>query len=393
MRRQYRLNPFRFDFGPKGFLELAKLDYSRRYPSLSEPGAKHPFAYCLMYLVIAPNKTMNFEFRFPQDTPLAMEAISKKPRGFQPGEPVQNVDIREITRIVIPPYNSRYYFDFIVAVLDTTTDEYWIGNLWTQKVCSDLSYYLSGERKRQYRAVGTTIARKYTTTFMLGHVNLKSGGLRSSRAIARLAQHGWIPTVSLLPQPYGEMVRMLESANDMARVSVFAVRVFDATLLQDILARWSEASLVRDRKQVLAAAIASYKSGDYVTPVYTLLPQIEGLITAHIKRKRLPLAESITARFRQFGDVIKSETFNTEFTHYLTDVLVSNLTNAFYRAWYPYPRSGKQYQASTLSPQRNVVLHGEVKSKYFTAENCVKLICVLDAVILLSLRKAELQGR
>src|SRR3990167_5877479 len=309
---------------------------------------------------------------------------------MRPGEIVSNIDIREITNITIPPYNDKYYFDFIICVLDTTTDKYWATNLWTQKVCPDLRYYLSKQRKRQYSEIGLGLAQKYTETFILGHINLKTGRLKSSSGISKLLKHGWLPTISLLPQPYGEMIRIIESKNDMERVKSFVVHSFNAKFLQDILDRWLEASLVQNRKEILSSAIECYKSKHFIPTIYILLPQIEGLITEHIKRKGQSPKSVLKERFEQIGNIIKGEAFNTKMTRYLTDILLSNLKNTFYKTWYPYRKKGKLYAKSSLSPQRNVTLHGEINLKYFTQENCIKLICIVDAIILLSLTKNEI---
>jgi len=391
MKREYKLNPLSLNIGPREFLELANADYSRKYPSAKRASGKHLFAYCIMYLVISPDKTMRVEFKFHQDFPLAMKVLYKKPKGATPGAAVYNIDLREITNIEIPPYDNKYYFDFILYVLDTTTDEYWMTSLWTRKVSLDLRYYRSLDRKQQYHSIGVGLAEGYTRTFMLGHVNLKTGKIKSSAGITRLTKHGWIPTISLLPQPYGEMVRIIGSTNDMDKVNKLAVQAFDANFLDSILVRWQEASLVAKHQGVLAAAIEAYRAGDYIPAVYVMLPQIEGLTTAHIKRRHQSPEPVLKDRFRQFGDIIKGESFNTEFTRYLTDALVFNLRDAFYKTWFPFKKGGKKFQPSGISPQRNVVLHGEVHPKYFTQHNCLKLICILDAIILLSLTKTELR--
>jgi len=391
MKREYKLNPLPLNICPRDFLKLANADYSRKYPSAERPNRKHLFAYCIMYLVISPDKTMRVEFKFPQDFPLAMKVLYKKPKGVAPGEAVHDIDLREITNIEIPPYDNKYYFDFILGVLDITTDEYWMTNLWTRKVCPDLRYYRSVGRKQQYHSIEVSLAESYTRTFILGHVNLKTGKIKSSAGIARLTKHGWIPTISLLPQPYSRMVRILESTNDMDKVNEFAVQAFDGNVLDSILARWQEASLVAKHQGALAAAIKAYKAGNYIPAVYVMLPQIEGLTTAHIKRRHQSPEPVLKDRFRQFGDIIKGESFNTQLTRYLTDVLVFNLKDAFYRTWFPFKRGGKEFRPSGISPQRNVVLHGEVHPKYFTHHNCLKLICILDAIILLSLTKTELR--
>lgn len=394
MKRRYTLNPFNLHLSPKAILSLCKSEYVRRYPNkiLSK---KNPFASCIVYLVINQDKTIKLDFKFQQESPLQMKFIHKRPKGARQGEEIRNIDIREITNISIPPYENRYYFDFIFFILDITTDEYWATNFWTMKVCPDLRYYLSRARKQKYREISGKLARIYNLTFTLGHVNLKTGKLRSSSGIKKIIKHGWIPTISLLPQPYHQMIRIIELTNDIDQVNANALELFNVSLLDNIIERWNGASLVRDRQELLSIAIDRFKSNDFISTIYILLPQIEGLVTEHIKRKRKGkiLESDIKKRFIQFGNLIKGERFNTKFTCYLTNILVTYLANTFYKKWYPYPKSGRRYRQSTLSPQRHVILHGEVDPKYFTAENCLKLICILDAIILLSLKSSELPVR
>ena len=226
---------------------------------------------------------------------------------------------------------------------------------------------------------------------MLGHVNLKTGKLKSSIRIQKIINHGWIPTISLLPQPYGEMIRIIERTNDINKINTIALDFLNEQRLDNIVERWKRASLVKDRRELLSTAINRFKSKDYISTIHILLPQIEGLVTEHIKRKGETVERDLGDRFKQFGNIIKGERYNTKFTCYLTNILARYLKNAFYKKWYPYPsRRGTQHQPSTLAPQRHVILHGKVNPKYFSAENCIKLICVLDAIILLSLKYSEL---
>lgn len=388
MKRTYTLISHSINLHPHALLEWIKTEYYTRHPTKKDQ--KNPFGFCIVYYVINKDKKMKLDFIYPEDVRLTMKFVHKRPKGAKPGEGIRIIDWREILNIMIPPYRKKYYFDFIFYVLDITTDEYWVTNLWTGTYCSDLRYYLSRERKREYYDIGLKLAKEYTRTTILGHVNLKTGMLKSSSGISRLIRNGWIPTISLLPQPYGEMVRLIESTNDMIKINSHAIEAFNAHLIDDIYDRWKHASLVKKRETVLRIALEAYKNNDFHTPVYILLPQIEGLITDHIKRKRQSPQPNLADRFVQFGDIIKRETFNTELTRYLTDILITNLRQAFFKTWYPYRRGGKRYQLSNLSPQRNVVMHGELNEKYFIPENCIKLICILDAIILLSLPKKEM---
>ena len=98
MKRQYKFNPLPLNIGPKEFFNLAKIEYSKRFPFRGTP-SRNPFAYCIMYLLIEPDKTMRIDFKFPQDVPLQMTFVHKIPYGAEPGEQIRNIDFREVTYI------------------------------------------------------------------------------------------------------------------------------------------------------------------------------------------------------------------------------------------------------------------------------------------------------
>jgi hypothetical protein len=387
MKRKYKLNPFKFSIGPNQVLELAKEQYKQKFPN-----EINPFPYCIVYLVINKDKTLNLTFNYEKDVGLKLNFIHKRPKGGRIGEAILNIDIREITNINIPKYQNKYYFDFVFFLLDITTNKYWCTNLWTQKVCPDLRYYLSAERKQQYIKIGKQLADKYNTTMVLGHVNLITSKLKKSSGISRLCSNGWIPTISLFPQPYGEMVNRIEKNNDMNDVNSFISEAFEKNnIIDKMLERWEMASLTKSYIEILGIGLKNFLDKNYISTVYTILPQIEGLITYHIKRKNQHPKERLDERFKQFGDIIKSEKFNTTMTKYLTDFFIRNLKKTFFKTWFPFPKQRKKYSGSNISPQRHILLHGGVKKAYFTEENCIKLICIIDNIILLSLRKTELK--
>lgn len=379
-------------------LDLAKAIFKDKYPIAQKYSEECPFSYCIMYLVVNPDKTIRLDFKYPQDFQMKMKIIHKNPHGCIVGQPINNTEIREITDIYIPPYDDRYYFDFIVFILDITTQKYWIGNLWTQKLCPDLRFYLSKQRKKQYLKIGKSLAENYNSTFMLGYVNLKSNKLRPSIGIKRLINNGWIPTFCFFPYPYIEMIRLIESNNNISDVENNINKFIDdnPNFINDILARWIATSLAKDRKDILQTAIKNFISVDYISPIYLLLPQIEGLITEHIKRKGHTPEEDLEKRFLQFEEIINNEKYNTKFTLYLANKLVTHLKKAYFKKWFPFPKTYKRvnitkiYRGSTICPQRHVILHGHVNSNYYTKENCLKLIGIIDAIVLLSLRKSEL---
>ena len=318
---------------------------------------------------------------------ISAKVISKRPKGFVPGQVLRNIDIREFYEFNIPPYKNKYYFDFIIFALDPTTKEYWITNYITKKICLDLRYYLLKKRKKYYKKIGNILAKKYNRTFSLGHINLRSGKLKQSKGINRLINHGWIPSFALFPQPYVEMVNIIEQSNDIDRIDLLILDFFKDEELDTLYNRWTVASITRGRERILETAINRIKTGDYISPIYILITQIEGLITKHIYRKQENPARKIEQRFKQFGDIIINEEYNTWMTKYLTRKLVSYLSNKYFKIWYPHTRS----RMSSLAPQRHVLSHGSFIPEYFSKLNCLKLVTIIDAIILLSLNKRELK--
>ncbi len=128
MARKYKLNPINLNYHHETMLSIAKTEYIRRYPN-NIRSEKNPFDFCIIYFVINPDRTLKLDFKYPQEIHLLMNVVAKKPKGLTPGSAVCNIDIREITKIIIPPYNGKFFFDFIIWVLDITTDNYWMSHL------------------------------------------------------------------------------------------------------------------------------------------------------------------------------------------------------------------------------------------------------------------------
>ncbi|MEO6691874.1 MAG: hypothetical protein ABIO44_05990 [Saprospiraceae bacterium] len=383
---KYQLNDFNINFSPNQVLELAKNEYSKRYPQETKK-----FSHCIIYNVIAIDKSISLKFVYPQEKGLQVEFIHKRPTGAKIGETITNLDIREITNIKIPLYEN-YCFDFIFIILDNTTDSYWLTNLWTKKVCPNLKYYQTKERKEQYISLGKQIAKKYNTTNHLGHVNLKSLKLKQSIGIKRLINNGWLPSISIFPQPYSEMIRIIEKDNEIEKVNLFVNETFRTNkILESMLDRWNYSSLAKKRIKILETCIERFLNKDYISSIYLLLPQIEGLITSYIISKGKTPEEYLSKRFTQFKEEVINEIYNTDMTKYLTRIFVKNLHKTFYKTWYPFERRGRKYIGSPITPQRNTILHGNIKIKYFSEENCLKLFCIIDNIILLSLTKRELK--
>ncbi len=386
MKRAFKVNRFPFACHPKLLFDLANKEYLTRFPIQSLP-----FSHCIVYVVVSEDKKISLKFCFPQDVDLILSFIHKRPGGAHAGEDTLNTDIREVTDIHIPNFEEKYFFDFAFFIFDFNTGKYWSTLFLTQEICPDLRFYLSKKRKDRYKKIGKDLAKKYNTTLILGHTNLASGKLRRSNGISKLISSGWIPTISLFPQPYGEMINVIEKENDLEKVNTLICKVFrENQFLEKILERWLASSLTKKRIRALLAIVDDFKREDYLSCIYVLLPQVEGLITDHIKRRGQIPGAKIEDRFKQFGDIINSETYNTKMTKYLTMIFIRSLKKTFYKTWYPYIYRGKAYRGAHIVPQRHLLLHGEFKLGYFTEANCIKLMCILDNIILLSLRDREL---
>jgi len=392
MKRKYKLNDFNLPIDPIYCIELAKKAYNDKFPN-QKIDDEFPFAYCLIYLVIDDHKNFNLSFYFPQNFKLIMRGIAKNPKGFSPGKIVTTLDIREYTFIKIPPYNSKYYYDFILIIFDPVTRGYWTTNLWTAKICLDRRYYMSRKRKYEYYKIGIDLASGYNITAVLGWTNLKTMKLRTDKFIKKLIRSGWIPNFSLFPHPYGTMLYKASNNSDQEEIDNYAVEYINKHVLDTLSNRWGSISLAQSRMIIFNNAIGYYKKGDFVSPIYLLLPQIEGLISDHIRRNKLHLPVSFENKVNYFRDIILKSKYNTNFTKDMTVILHKYLQTTFYRKWFQATLPNKKFRKDTPAPQRHVVLHGAFSYKYFTPANCLKIICTLDSILLLSLRKSELPRR
>lgn len=385
-----------------GYLHLGNLlenakEHYRNDPDAQLVSDNAPFAYCIVYAVPKDETGASLKFFYQDDLEehpdkmrLRMRTIHKRPRGATPGEQVRNIDIREVVEFIIPPWAGVYYVDFALFILDTTTMEYWGTHYWSRDICHDTRFYKSRARREQYEAKGRSLAEKYNRTFMLGFSSLRSGQLVGKKLVRRLSNNGWLPGVSLMPEPYVTMMAALYTGQSINDVESHASSVVDDAVLRAMLERWSSASLARTRMDALKCGVNRILEGDFISAVYVLLPQIEGLVTDHVKRRGRQPEHWLIERFVQFGDVVKSESFNTEFTGYLADILVEYVRGSFFKTWYPYPKKGKTKRKSTLAPQRHTLMHGAIHPKYFSRVNCLKVVATLDSIILLALTRREL---
>lgn len=390
MNRKYLLQNHHITLNPWQALEYAKAEYLGKFELTSNFFTKaKPFFSCILYLII--NKDNSYYMDYVYKDGFHTQVIAKRPFGFVgKGEPVYNIDIREIINFEIPPYKNKYYFDFIIYILDISTMEYWATNFWTGKICTDLRYYLSKERKLKYEEIGKSIAEGYNRTFLLGAINKKTYKFRDMNIVINLINNGWIPTISLLPQPYISIIQAYSNSKDVEKVSNIVNEFFSRERLQILLNNWLLTFIVRGREEVLKTAINGIIECNYIAPIYILLPHIEGLITKHLRRKGITPPRRIDEKIRKFEELIVSEGYNTIFTHYLIKLFCSYLKKVFYRKWYPKKTRDKLNKGMRENPQRHPLAHGDIANDYFTRENCIKLISVIDNIILLSLLKKEL---
>ncbi len=98
-----------------------------------------------------------------------------------------------------------------------------------------------------------------------------------------LKESGWPPS----PACYPEVVDALFSTPSADRASEVANRIvglFGEDYWNRRLALWQELKLFPERFPYVSKAVQEYLAGDYISSIYVLVPQFEGLINSYVQR-------------------------------------------------------------------------------------------------------------
>ena len=188
---------------------------------------------------------------------------------------------------------------------------------------------------------------------------------------------GLWPIPRLIPLPLNQITHFLIN-NEKEKAEKLLIEYCDNDFLNGLFQEWYEYAPFLDRQEAFNEAIDAYNNNKFISVIYLLIPQIEGIITDYLYslelKKAIPWKESL--KINQISDILALSNTGSflekirdkYFYEYLSQgPMLSRFDNWF-----------QELDASI--PNRHAIAHGRYNPDYFTKLNCVKLFLIIDTL-------------
>lgn len=199
----------------------------------------------------------------------------------------------------------------------------------------------------------------------------------SPSQLQRLRDAGLWPAPSLLPYPLSRINKLLEDGNPQEAQSLL-VRHCTSEFLTQLVAKWKSVEEFARRGRLFQQALDAHMLGEYALSIYSLLPQVEGVMTDWLHGKSgLPQVnfrqESKTGQFFQ---VITAKAKLTPTGEKVVNGTIDFIING------PVLQGFKKWDdpVSDAFPGRNAMLHGRYEEEQLSQANSIKVFLLLDTV-------------
>jgi hypothetical protein len=181
---------------------------------------------------------------------------------------------------------------------------------------------------------------------------------------------------SLLPYPLTKIVFELQQNNTDNARSIL-LNYCKASFISEISAKWWSVKEFDFRKPLLDGAVSAHNEGKYVLSIPALLPQIEGIVTDWIY-KQIPKTDfpnKIYPKATKFKEALLSKPTADSYQQ-----IVNSTINFILHG--PVFSSFKQWMddVTKVFPNRHAVEHGKYDPCFYTEENSLKLILLIDTL-------------
>lgn len=161
-----------------------------------------------------------------------------------------------------------------------------------------------------------------------------------------------------------EAFNLDQSKPVVREIEKLLVKIYDKQKLQSKLGKWKQSLLLKNRIQILEAAIDAHLNSKYWLSVPAILPQIEGMIASGFRHIGYMGSDKLEKYVKsllidQYSPI---NTVNTNLVEFITKIVLANF---------------KHGQSINSSLSRHAILHG-ADTNYGTVENSLKSILVFD---------------
>lgn len=193
----------------------------------------------------------------------------------------------------------------------------------------------------------------------------------------QLQQIGLWPVTSLLPYPISLIIERIGSGR-LEEARQILIDHCNIRFINELVETWQPIQAFERRIALFREAAAVHANRQHYAAIYTLIPQIEGVISDWLLSVLGPneMPHRAESKIRQFQVLIKNTPqFSVAYREALEAVCQFLLQG-------PPLQSFKQWldEIDPSFPGRHSVLHGRYEDQVFTEENSIKLFLMLDTL-------------
>src|SRR3989338_3644452 len=199
--------------------------------------------------------------------------------------------------------------------------------------------------------------------------------------LKQLAQHNWPPALGYYPHVLIHVHNNPSSISDSSFGDVVAL-TYNKDYWNKRLAFWKETKFFPDRLQYVNKAIDEYFEGDFISTIYVIVPQIEGIIKAY-------LTTAGVTPDRNFVTQLKNVVLSREILMFPRDVLdiIFGFIETGPLLWHTSLISDPGQEVN-----RHCIAHG-LFTGFETRDMALKYLILLDALALVLLHDKMLTGK
>jgi len=278
-----------------------------------------------------------------------------------PGQAVYLHEFKRIEKVLPPTVNEeRVAFIFIFWRFDSYYIIFDFTPNWPEEEISDSEF-----------SVGETIAGIMNERMVGSVVGISKNTQRE------LHEVGLWPATSLLPYPISRILERI-GANHIAEAREILIKYCDTKFIEELVETWWSIGVFETRKDLFREAVFAHANGKYRLSTYTLIPQIEGVISDWLVAQ-MPVEElkyHTKSKVKQFRAALEPVCTVTPIykviLESLTEFIVDGLPLKKFEKWLD--------KIDTSFPGRHPVAHGRYEEDLFIEENSIKLFLLLDTV-------------